>query len=235
MRCSKAQEFLSLDLDGALPPSKTTNLQEHLDQCAACRSYREDLRLGQRLLGATEPELPENFDWKLQLRLNQTLKETAGEVAYPWIEAQPTRGQWLRNFGTAASVGLAAVLALGIILGPDPSSTSNGSPAAARVEGQPVASLSDRLPLESPFNVNSAAGRTVSSVSPFRPANPGSRILDRGWSGRDLEDLRTIQNLRQDNEKLQRMLVQSTRQLQLMRAQLDTTKDNALDLPGESR
>jgi hypothetical protein len=75
----------------------------------------------------------------------------------------------------------------------------------------------------------------VSSVSPFRPANPGSRILDRGWSGRDLEDLRTIQNLRQDNEKLQRMLVQSTRQLQLMRAQLDTTKDNALDLPGESR
>nr|MEE4267501.1 hypothetical protein [Candidatus Krumholzibacteria bacterium] len=166
---------------------------------------------------------------------NQTLKETAGEVAYPWIESQPTRGQWFRNFGTAASVGLAAVLTLGVIMGPDPSFTPGASTAAARVGEQPVASLSDRLPLESPFQVNTAAGRTVSSVSPFRPTSTRSRILDRGWSGQDLEDLRTIQNLRQDNEKLRRMLVQSTRQLQLMRAQLDTTKDNALDLPGESR
>ncbi len=71
MRCNKAQEYLGLDLDGVLPPDATVQLTSHLDGCSECREFREDLLMGQRVLKATEPELPENFDWKLQLRLNQ--------------------------------------------------------------------------------------------------------------------------------------------------------------------
>ena len=68
MRCNKAREFVSQELDAILPPDATGRLRDHLDACADCREYREDLLVGQRLFAATEPTLSENFEWKLQLR-----------------------------------------------------------------------------------------------------------------------------------------------------------------------
>ncbi len=61
MRCNKAQENISLQFDGALPPDLTGSLSTHLDGCADCREYRDDLLMGSRMLEATEPELPENY------------------------------------------------------------------------------------------------------------------------------------------------------------------------------
>ena len=127
MRCGKAQEFLSLELDGVLPPDSTVALQKHLDGCAECRQYREDLLLGQRLLAATEPAVSDNFEWRLQLKLNQTLQAAAGQSEYAWEEPRRNTWAWLRNFGASASVGLAAVLTLAMLLGP------NGGP---RTDGQ---------------------------------------------------------------------------------------------------
>ena len=119
MRCSKARDYLSRDLDGLLPPDATVGLRDHVDVCESCRSFREDLVAGRRLLAATEPRLPDNFDWKLQLRLNQALQQRAGETAYPWQEEPASRrGYWLPAFGAAASVGLAAVLAVAVFMGP---------------------------------------------------------------------------------------------------------------------
>lgn len=225
MRCNKAQEYLGLDLDGVLPPDATVQLTSHLDSCGECRQFREDLLMGRRILKATEPELPDNFDWKLQLRLNQALKETAGEVAYPWEENPVDRWRWVRNFGSAAAVGMAAVLALAIFTGPMQESQRT------QVYDQPVSFQgSDRLPLQQKFNFGSGLTRQVSGGSPLTQPVVNSRNLDKGWSGQQMNDLRTIQSLREKNRRLSTMLYQSQRQNSWMRAQLDTSLGAALNL-----
>ena len=86
MRCSKARDYVSQEIDAILPPDATGKLRDHLDSCADCQQFHEDLLMGQRLLAATEPELPENFEWKLQLKLNQALQQSAGESHYTWSD-----------------------------------------------------------------------------------------------------------------------------------------------------
>jgi predicted anti-sigma-YlaC factor YlaD len=91
MRCAKAREHLSDQRDEQLGPDQIGHLDRHLDSCTECREYKADLALGSRLIAATEPELPANFEWKLQLKLNQTLQEAAGDAAYPWQEENADR------------------------------------------------------------------------------------------------------------------------------------------------
>ncbi len=228
MRCNKAQENLSLQLDGALPPDLTVSLSTHLDACAECREYRDDLLMGSRILAATEPELPDNFDWKLQLRLNQTLKEAAGGVAYPWEDNPVDRWRWVRNFGSAAAVGMAAVLALAIFTGPIGQSTlpADHQQVAPSMGG-------DRLPLAQKFNFGNGLGRPVSSTPGFNSNSRNILQFDQGWSGNNVNDLRTIQSLRDQNRQLNRVLYQIRRQNTWMRAQLDTSRSNPLDLGKE--
>ncbi len=230
MRCNKAQEYLGLDLDGVLPPDATVELTSHLDSCGDCREFREDLLLGRRILQATDPELPDNFDWKLQLRLNQAIKETAGEVAYPWEEKPADRWRWWRNFGSAAAVGMAAVLALAIISGPTSQLTS-----VPVVQEQAIPSLGgDRLPLQQKYNFGSGFGRPVSRDGLSLNSRSAKRFqLENGWSGRAVQDLRTIQSLKEKNFRLNRMLLETQRQNSWMRARLDTTNGMPLDLGEE--
>jgi Putative zinc-finger len=227
MRCKKAQEYLGLDLDGVIPPDVTVEVTNHLDGCTDCREFREDLLLGRRILQATEPELPENFDWKLQLRLNQAIKETAGEVAYPWEEKPADRWRWWRNFGSAAAVGMAAVLALAIFTGP------NTQPTVFPVASvQQAPSLGgDRLPLDQKYNFGNGFGRSVSSNKTSLQSPAGKRFnLDNGWSGLPVEDLRTINNLKEKNFRLNQLLRETQRQNVWMKARLDTSNHKPLDL-----
>jgi len=232
MRCKKAQEYLSVELDGMLPAGATAKLTEHLDSCGDCREYREDLQLSQRFLGATEPELPDNFDWKLQLRLNQSLKEAAGEAAYPWEEKRENRWSWFRNFGTAAAVGVAAVLALAVFFGPGimPGSLDANSPTL--MTDNPTTALgTDRLPLEPALNFGNGFSRTVSSSPSLQNTSGRSRLLlNQGWTGRDLRDWRIINNLRQENQRLSRRLRDMQKDNRLLRAKLDTSRTTTLDL-----
>lgn len=248
MRCGKARDYLSRDLDGLLPPDVTAGLREHVDDCEACRAFREDLVLGRRLLAATEPRLPDNFDWKLQLRLNQALQQRAGETAYPWQEgAAPRRGSWLPAFGAASSVGLAAVLAVAVFLGPQrgpvvvaespslrPAVTAPAVPGAtATSPATDVASVAGRQDRRSIFASRPTAGlygggiqRSVSfDGGSLRP----SATFDRGWSGSSLEDLQTIQQLRARNQQLQLRMVQTQLELENLKAQLDTMGGRHLD------
>ena len=235
MRCSKAREFLSLEMDEMVPPDSTVDLERHLDACADCQEYRSDLLLGQRLLAATEPELPENFDWKLQLRLSQTLREAAGEAAFPWEEKSPDMWGWFRNFGTAAAVGMAAVLTFAILIGPSGTPNDPANPLAGTNPAATVADVSnDRLPLESQLRLNglrigTPVQQPVSGMS-LRSAADSRLNLDRGWSGGDLEDLRIINRLRVENRHLTSALVQAQRQLRMKQAQLDTSGRKTLDL-----
>ncbi len=257
MRCSKARDFLSREIDGLLPPDATAGLLAHLDACGECRSFREDLQTGRRLLAATEPRLPDNFDWKLQLRLNQALQQRAGETAYPWLEDEPAvrRGSWWPAFGAAASIGLAAMLAVAVFLGPQ------GAPGAATPAGRatpqvaavpvveapanttaqaasPAASLAGRSDRRSLFGASrgtglyeAGIGRSVSTGT--RSMQPGA-VIDRGWSGDRLDDLQTIQRLRERNDQLVRMVYQYELQVRTLKARLDSTGAAGLDT-GDNR
>jgi hypothetical protein len=192
-------------------------------------------------MAATGPELPENFEWKLQLKLSQTLQRTAGETAYPWVEDEKDKWSWFRNFGAAAAVGMAAVLALAMFVGPvhgpqDQGTTATGIRPGTSVSGADSgAGGTDRLPL---FTGRSTRGglygpgvqRSVSAGDGNR--SPGG-FLDRGWAGHDIEDLRTIQRLRLQNDQLNRILFQQQQVIQGMRARLDTIDANTLDLDQE--
>lgn len=256
MRCSKARDYLSRDLDGLLPPDATAGLRAHVDACADCQAFREDLVLGRRLLAATEPQLPDNFDWKLQLRLNQALQQRAGETAYPWLEEPaPRRHAWLPAFGAATSVGLAAMLAVAVFLGPREGdrvtvraggtapatelSAAGGATAGGTALAAPAldaASLAGRSDRRSLFGAPRTAGLYGGGIQ--RSVSTGARAaveptgIGRGWSGDRLEDLQTITRLRERNEQLERRLFQSQLELRALKAQLDTTGGRGLDTGG---
>jgi len=242
MRCHKVKDYISQEMDEHLPPDVTVNLTDHLDSCADCREYRDDLLLGRRAMSATTPELPDNFDWKLQLKLNQTLQRTAGETAFPWTETDQDKWGWVRNFGAAAAIGMAAVLALAVFIGPENGpeqagqAVSPGGSTGVVQSSSTGAGDSDRLPL---FVDRSRRGGLYGSGMQRPVATGGSSrsgtggFFDRGWSGHDMEDLRTIQRLRIQNSQLNRDLFRQQTMIRGMRAQLDTIDANALDLEQE--
>lgn len=241
MRCQKVKEYISQEMDELLPPDVTGDLTSHLDSCSGCRDYREDLLLGRRAIAATTPELSDNFEWKLQLKLNQTLQQTVGQSAFPWEESDPDKYRWFRNFGAAAAVGMAAVLALAMFLGPFGGPGDEGtkefndnSPGMAQtINSGPGGS--DRLPLiggRSPNRGLYSSG-IQRSVSAGGFSRSRGTIFDRGWSGHNFDDLRTIDGLRIQNNQLRHRLSLQQREIQGMRALLDTTDTNALNLEQE--
>jgi hypothetical protein len=120
MRCKQVQNWIGLESDGQLAPDRVPHLEAHLEACPGCRAYRGDLQLGRRLLGATDAAPAEGFEWRLQLRLNNALKEAAREAVAPWPTTAPNWRRWFGTFGVSASLGLAAVLATAMFLVPGP-------------------------------------------------------------------------------------------------------------------
>lgn len=238
MRCQKAMDYVSQEMDEHLPPDVTVDLTRHLDSCSDCREYRDDLLLGCRAIRATPGDLPENFEWKLQLKLNQTLQQMAGESVFPWDEPEHDKWRWFRNFGAAAAVGMAAVLALAMFLGPLDQSGGSGSGLQENGSSGIVSSGpggSDRLPLVSSQSRRGGLYNpgTRQSVSVGGTTAVGSRLIDRGWSGGDIEDLHTIQRLRMQNDQLNQQLYLQQSLIKGMRAHLDSVGSGALDLEQE--
>ncbi len=226
-------------MDETLPADVAGKLERHLEACADCRGYREDLQLGRRLLAGTEPALSENFEWRLQLRLSQAMQQAAADAIYPWDDPRADRRDWFRNFGTAASVGLAAVLALAMFVGPVGRTGSGPLPGTLNSPATQVAvEGGDRLPLNvtrgpSAGLIGSGLQYPVSAGGTFQAANPGAFQAPRGWSGERIEDLMTIQQLRVENRKLANQLSQYEQWVNQYRAQLDRADSNALDLGEE--
>lgn len=240
MRCTKAREWLSLDLDGQIPPDKTISLEEHLAHCVECRLYHADLQLGSRLLQATEPELPDNFEWRLQLKLNQTLQKMAHQATLPWDESARASWRWLRNFGLSAAGGLAIAAALAFLLVPQLAGTGarltgnlDRVPVTTQGAKQDLAATGDltRRPLiPTTQRWNSAPSwQSVSQGTGIGLLNPDRSELLSGWSSNSLNDLRTITTLRDENERLRTRLTQANRDLVLLQRQLDTLRSKQVD------
>jgi hypothetical protein len=247
MRCSKARNWLSLAVDAQLSPDRTLSLDKHLESCDECRAYQRDLQLGKRLLKVSTPRLSENFEWRLQLKLNQLLQRAAGDAALPWSLAPEAKGRWWRTVGLSSAAGFAAVLVLGLGLLPpqtqqsglsvDPAATWTGRSAAAS-DSQPLdLGYNDRLPFSS--------GRT----SPFQRSWRGTPVANRptGFTGAGFQQprsrlgdevswsLATVNRLREENQQLRGLLLDTQRQLLLVKAQLDTSRIVIQHLQREER
>ena len=61
MRCTRAQKLISADLDGELDAVRSDGVRDHLEACAACRTFAAGLEgLGDDLglLASVEPVEP---------------------------------------------------------------------------------------------------------------------------------------------------------------------------------
>jgi hypothetical protein len=245
MNCRKARQWISLERDGQLEPHHVASLQTHLERCAGCREYRSDLGVGLRALAATTPQLPETFDWKLQLRLSQALREAARE-SHPWPqEPEPTWRAWLGRAGVSAAVGLAAVLAVAVLVpterAPVPGSGEDATVATAaesprlplqQREGTPLFDTS-RRPLES--RLAGGLGSLVSGGDAMpRRGGDGASALRSSWTGRDDHDLLRILQLEQDVETLRRRLAARDRTIATLQARLDSLTDRPVDRSREA-
>jgi hypothetical protein len=232
MNCRKFQEWISLEIDDQLPPENVRSLQDHLQACDECREFREDLNVGLRMLHATDPELPENFDWKLQLKLSQTLRETARDAAYPWHEEERGWRRWLTRAGLSAAMGLAAVLAVAMLApGQMPIGQGDRGGAAALVD-RPL-----RLPVqtaasETPFA--DASRRPLESVAPFWSARGLQRSVSSGgaqlsWPDFGEHDLLRIRQLEQDMQVMRRRMVMKDLEIDKLQARLDSLTGGTVD------
>ncbi len=244
MRCNKVREWLSLELDDQLPPDKTFSLDEHLEHCEECRTYRTDLQLGHRLLRATEPQLSENFEWRMQLKLNQTLREMARLATLPWDEPSWSLRPWLRNFGLATAAGLAAVVAVAMLILPVPEARDGGGSgdppsiggtivveASAETSDGIAAVDSTRRPFITPTRPWFTPGgpHLVDTSERDRPRVPTRTNLGIGWTGNHLVDLRTITDLRGRNRQLRENLRHLHTEYDLLKRQLDSAKPLPVD------
>ncbi|MFH1845719.1 MAG: hypothetical protein ABIF77_21260 [bacterium] len=249
MRCGRAREWLSLTMDSQLPPDKTISLEGHLEKCTGCRSYRDDLLLGQRLLRATEPEVSENFEWRLQLKLNQTLQEAAQSATLPWENPRWSLSRWLGTVGVSMAVSCAVIVALAMLVLPtspsrDPQGGGTG-PAVIAHHDAPMSSSSidaDRTDRRSLLSQNSGSTiwpRPVSlpnSGLGVRPANRGFPNSERFWVEiRNAINSRQAQidRLRQENLLLTVERDDMRKQLVELKAQLDIKDSDQLDLQRE--
>lgn len=193
MLCYRARNWISLALDGALPPDRTLALSRHLERCAGCRDHERDLKLGRRLVAATAPRLSDKFEWRLQLKLNRTLQEAARQATSPWEAAPVGPGAWWRAAGLATAGGLALVAALTLFvlpdrpvdLGPPAPAGAVGSAPLAAVTPPPSASTAalPRRPAAGPATVTATAGDPTRT-----PVLGGSRrfLLDGDGQGRSV-------------------------------------------------
>jgi hypothetical protein len=233
MKCRKAQEWISLQMDDQLAPERVGDLQDHLEACADCRQYRDDLQLGLRMMHATEPQLPENFDWKLQLRLSQAMREAARDAAYPWAEERASwwRG-WLGRAGASAAVGMAAVLLVALVVpgGIGTGPASGGGAVVLDVQAP-------RLPLDTgaaPTVAGDLTRRPLDSNLPGlgtrqRQVSGGATLGTDPWLDTREQDLMRIRQLEQDLEVMRRRLGAANRANTVLQARLDSLTSSGVD------
>jgi len=247
MFCFRYRKLINQEMDGVLPARKTRPLEDHVAGCAACRSYREELEAGRRLLRATATEPSEAFEWTLQLKLNRALQGAAAEAAVPWVETPANPLHWLRSFAlsSAAGVALAAALAIWVLpLQPGSSPVSGGvhfAESTAGYETSPVATSAgdrDRQPLtpryQPLFSGPASTGRPVSGGRHSQP-----NLLDSSgwvpdtWRGATATEPGTLAALREQNARLNFRLKQLHKQNTKLKTLLAGSGIDYLDNEGD--
>ena len=228
MKCSRIQEWISLEMDEQLPPEHVGELQDHLETCAECYAFRDDLQIGLRMLSATDPELPDNFDWKLQLRLSQTLREAARDTSYPWQAGDSSWRRWFARASLSAALGLAAVLAVAVMAPTEFASVTGNGGATTLIEGPlrlPVQTTAVTEPL---LDASRRPLNTRTTYNPFGSSSGLQRRVSNGGLGdgylggaRDFDLLR-LHQVEQELESMRRRMHAKDRTIEVLQARLDS-------------
>ena len=134
MACERYREQIQELVDGTLGPIRRAELEVHMDQCAECRTFADDMRAIQDTAAALDRPLPPDRVW-LQIvgRLRQE-----GRVAAP----APIRPA--KRYGALIAIAAALLLAVGSSLyllflrGPGANAPQNAG--ASDAAGNPSAS-----------------------------------------------------------------------------------------------
>ena len=110
MRCNKAREYISDALDERLDEVRGLELSTHLGGCPDCLQHQSLLERARPLLQQDLVEPSENFEWKVQLKIQQALREKAApaETAAGWRF-------WRPALASATSVAAVVLIAGGLI------------------------------------------------------------------------------------------------------------------------
>ena len=128
MTCTRSREDIEALIDGTLAPIRAAELEQHLDQCEACRGLERDLR---RIRDAAEalgdPEPPDHVWLQIAGRLRQEgrVHDQPGPVVtgrhqYVWLAIAAA---------LVLAVGTSLVLLMPQFTGSTPARTAQGNPA----------------------------------------------------------------------------------------------------------
>jgi hypothetical protein len=170
MKCSQAKLFISWAKDEPLPEYERARLETHVQVCNPCASYRTRLLEGRELFARAMAAPAENFEWKVQLKIQQALREAAARG----LPARERSRFWLPASLTAATTALAVVAIGGLVSRePDSGRRPTGGPAVAGVtRQQSLASVEGDPPsVEQPRDAGGAGANPVSGGGEARPSS----------------------------------------------------------------
>jgi anti-sigma factor RsiW len=127
LRCERAEELFSDDLDGSLSGILTAELERHLEACERCRSLRGSVRLIVDLL-RSEPGVEPAADLAARVAAAALARGKAARA--PWRAL--TQPRWLQ-----AAAGFAAI-ALGALFMASPNRLTNAAGTVARIRERTV-------------------------------------------------------------------------------------------------
>ena len=154
MKCTDARQLFSPYLDGAVTGTQMYGLQDHLENCSACRKEYALLRRTQQLMAQLgRPQVPSDLGLKLRLAASRE----AARAREPWFQGLRLRLQNTMNtFMLPATAGvLSALVIFGFVM-------------ALLAVPVRVQASNDDVPLmvqTAPELQQSAFGSTLSSIS----------------------------------------------------------------------
>lgn len=206
MRCSKARAYISDALDSRLDERHALDLSGHLDDCPDCLRHQQLLTDARVLLRQEEAVPSENFEWKVQLKIQQALREKAADP-------EPVRGWgfWRPALASAAGVAVVVLVAGGLILSPPtgqspatgPAAPGSGMRLAESQVADPPAAKPDlsggvrRQPLHinatsSGFGIRTVADESFVNRSPYPDPFPERARWRQEGDGQALEVYRVV-------------------------------------------
>lgn len=173
MRCRKSREFVSLALDDLLDEADRLALTEHLGACPRCRRHEAVLLRGRQALRSVEPELSENFEWKVQLGIQKAMRERAAS-RYRLPEGT-RRPFWRPALASAVAVAALVVLVGAPLLRAPDGAPGSGSPSPLAGSATPDLSGAVRVsPLDIDVTRPGFGIRTVGTSLPVLDPRLGS-------------------------------------------------------------
>jgi hypothetical protein len=168
MKCSDVRLLISTSMDETLAEYERAGLARHLASCADCVQYQSQLAQGHELLRSHLAAPAVNFEWKVQLKIQQALREAAARR-----ESPPRQRFWLPVGASALVVAAVVVLVGGAWILGRTSLPGGLDPSAGKVTNSDTPRVAQQSPAPG------GGGRAEQArPAPARPQSRSDRSAD---------------------------------------------------------